>query len=96
MNYADASLDLRNIPGVAARLAGGALPLRVEQVLNNSGAHMEGTTMMFQSVGSGAFVLTLPASSSQTPARSGVPTVSGVTIRTALCLAISLLFTCTY
>ena len=83
MNYANESLDLVGIPGVPGK------GWHVNQILNSSGAVVDGSTIVFQSVGSGAFIL----SSSNSPASTGKPSRATIVLPLTPCFAVNIIFT---
>jgi hypothetical protein len=58
LNYADMTLDLQSVPGIPS---GG---WSIVQVLNGSGATVQGTTVALESAGSGGFIVSTNAGSS--------------------------------
>jgi hypothetical protein len=66
LNYDNTTLDLSGVPGVPPLSPGGGGWV-VDSVLNNSGAVLDNLQINFQSVGTGAFILSDSPPGSHTP-----------------------------
>jgi len=69
LNYNNATLDLAVVPGVPPLSPGGGGWV-VDSVLNNSGAVLDNSQINFQSVGTGAFILSDSPPGPHTPGSS--------------------------
>jgi hypothetical protein len=64
LNYFNTTLDLKSLPGMSGVFDGSGW--NMYQVLNNTGAVVQGTTVMFDSVGSGAWIVYSPSAAAAT------------------------------
>jgi hypothetical protein len=87
LNYANATLDLAGVPDVPGEISGGGW--HTSQVLDSGGVVLDGTTMEFQSVGSGGFILSSSDSGSSPPnSRANIAPATVCCVRLSILLVI--------